>query len=915
MELGVRGAVRGVAALSVALGLGYATAAQALQFETDYFGGVKASLNTSLAIGAQWRIQKRDKSLIGVANLDPTACRSICQPHLSTPPGAVPGRVQLGLDAEGPRVNNAGLATGGAASINNDNGNLNFDQFDVTQAVAQITQDLTLDFGDVGFIENFKFFGRYNAFHDFVNYNRDIYYPNYYTPEDRNRDDALRASGQYGFPSVGTPGFHKPLDRKANNSFIGQRIELLDFYIQGDVPVPYTDRTFQLTVGRQIINWGENTLLVINSLNTLNPPDVNALYRPAFLELATVFKPIGAIKVAAPLTRNTSIEAFYQLEWRKVEIAPSGSFLSTFDITLDSQKNVINAGFGQAPDDPDGNARYEQQLLTAIADINGHVPVFERDAKDSGQYGLAFTWYLPDFNNGTELRFYYANYHSRLPYFSAYAGAESCLQSAPTGNTLTDTVNLLSDCPNADVSHFIGAAAAGAGEQPGGVPIGNASAGQLAGALGSLLNALPIDQTKTQPNGKPCPANAAPGSGPCAEGYPIDTFQGLLEYPEDIHMYGISFNTSFGDISFQGEIAYRPNLPLQVDDTDVVFAALQPSAPVGCAKGAFTDNSDLCKAGSFADRYQIGLPLLGDVLDTITANPGSAIGAVGNLLGLDTGAAGDLVNGLTSSLGLDNLQVLSDALAAAGADEILLSDPTGRGNAFPDFVTQYRGQQRGDIRPGQYIPGYERFQVLQYDLGATYIIPPGNWIRASQIILLFELGANQVLGFPDQDELQIDGDGTFYHASVGTDGSGAPACAPGVVQGEAIDPNSKTAKQANSTICGKFQGTRFNPHQQKRGFATSFSYGARIIALIRYENVLPGISVRPVLVIAYDIDGIMPGPGASFIEGRQQYTANVEVSYGQHWSMVGGITIFRGAEPFNLLTDRDFVQLGVRYQF
>lgn len=915
MQARMKGAVRGFAALSVMLGLGYSTTSQALNFDIDYFGGIQAQLNTSLAIGAQWRIQDRDKSLIAVSNLDPTVCRSICQPHLSSPPGTVPGRVQFGLDAEGPAVNNAGLATGGAASINNDNGNLNFNKYDVTQAVAQITQDLTLDFGDVFFVQNFKFFGRYNAFHDFVNYNRDIYYPNYYTPQDRTRDDALRASGQYGFASVGTPTFRKPLDRSANNSFIGQRVELLDFYIQGDLPVPYTDgRTFQLTAGRQIINWGENTLLVNNSLNTINPPDLNALYRPAFLELATVFKPVGAIKIAAPLTRNTSFEAFYQFEWRKVEIPPSGAFLSTIDITLDSQKNVINPGFGQSPDDPDGNLRAEQELLTAIADVDGYVPVFERDAKDSGQFGLAYTWYMPDFNNGTELRFYYANYHSRLPFFSAHAGQESCLQSAPTGNTLTDTINLLSDCPNADTGHFIGAVAANAGSQPGGIPTGNASAGQLAAALGSLLGTLPIDATKTQPNGEPCPQNAPPGSGPCAEGYPIDTFQGLLEYPENIHLYGISFNTSFGAISFQGEIAYRPNLPLQVDDTDVVFAALQPSSPVGCAKGAFTDNSNLCQAGSFADRYQIGLPLLGDVLDTITQNPGGAVGAVGNLLGIDATAAGDLVNNLTNTLGLNNLGALSDALAAAGTGEILLSDPPGRANAFPDFITQYRGQDRGNIQPGQYIQGYERFQVLQYDLGATYIIPPGNWIRASQIILLFELGANQVLGFPDQDELQIEGDGTFYHASVGTDGSGAAACPDGVVQGEAADPNSTQARQANSTLCGPYQA-RFNPRQQKSGFATSFSYGARIIALIRYENILPGISLRPVVVLAYDIDGTMPGPGPSFIEGRQQYTANIEMTYGQHWSVVTGITIFRGAEPYNLLTDRDFVQLGIRYQF
>ena len=923
MQGRLKAALRTVCAISTVAGLAYAPASQAIRFDTDWFGGISGTLNTSLAIGAQWRIQDRDKSLIGAANLDPQACRSVCQPHLSTPPGTVPGRLQLGLDGEGPRVNQLGLDTGGAASINNDDGNLNFDKYEVTQAVAQITQDLTLEFGDVLFVKGLKFFGRYNAFHDFVNYNRDTFYNNFYTQADRANDDALRASGNYGFPTVGTQREGAPQARDKYNEYLGQDIDVLDFFVQGYLPIPFTDREFQLTVGEQIINWGENTLLVVNSLNVINPPNLNALFRPAFLELATVFEPIGAVKVSMPLTLNTSFEAFYQYDWERVEIPPAGGFLSFIDITLGTDNNNINPGFGQAPDDRDGNASFEQELLAAIADIDGQVPVSEEPASKGGQYGFALTWFLPDFNNGTELRFYYANYHSRLPYFSAFAGSESCLQSAPTGEVLADTVNLLADCPNADLGQFLGAATANAGTQDGGVDIGNPVVGQLTTVVGALVNSLPIEATGTQPNGAPCPTDLPAGSGPCAEGYPIDTFRGLLEYPEDIHMFGISFNTSFGSISVQGEIAYRPNLPLQVDDTDVVFAALQPASPVGCSNSGTTDQQGNpvsqnrgpdCQPGSFADRYAIGLPAVGGLLDAIN-NGGDILGALGNLTGLPTGALGGVVDQLTDLLattGID-LQALADALGPIAGENILLSDPPGRANAFPDFLTEYRGQERGNIAPGQYIQGYERFQVFQYNLGATYVVPPGNWIKASQIILLFELGAEHVLGFPERDELQIEGDGTFYHASVGTDGSGAPACAPGTVQGEA-PANSPDADQANTTLCGRFQGTRFNPRQQTDGFATQLSYGARVIALIRYENVLPGISFRPVVVVGYDIHGTSPGPGPTFIEGRQMYTANVEMAMSE-WSVVAGFTIFRGAEPFNLISDRDFVQLGVRYQF
>lgn len=674
-----------------------ASPAYSLAFDLDYFGGIHGSLNTAVAIGAQLRIQDRDPALIGIANLNPTVCRSICQPHSSTKQGDIPGRLQLGLEAEGNGVNQLGLDARGGGSLNNDDGNLNFDKWDFTQAPVQITQDLTLDFPDVGFVSHIKFFGRYNAFHDFVNYNKKIYKPNYYTVEDRARDDARRNSGDFGFPSVGTPT-HRPADSKYNE-YLGQDFDLLDFYIQGEVPVPYLDSQAQITIGNQIINWGESTLLSINSLNTINPINVNALFRPAFLSLATVFTPIGAVKVSLPLTRNTSFEAFYQYDWRKVEIPPRGGFLSFVDITLGEDVNIVNPGFGQAPDDPDGNARFDQQLLTAVADVSGRVEVFEKNARSSGQYGFAYTWYVPDFNNGTEFRFYFANYHSRLPYASFYAGDESCLQSAPTGDNATDTVNLVADCPNLDFAHILGAV---------GQSVGGTAAGQAAVLLGQAINGANLDQLPgaTQPNGQPCPAGAAPGTGPCAEAYIIDSLTGLLEYPEDIKLYGVSFNTSFGEISFQGEIAYRPNLPLQVDDIDVAFAALQPSSPVGCANGKFAQNSSAdCEIATFADRYEIGVPLVKNLIGAL-GNGGDVVGAVGNLLGVDASAASSIISNLTTSLANAgvNLQDLSNGLAGL-PDTVLLSDPPRPTQCLSRLRHRLPRRRTGEHRPRRLYPG------------------------------------------------------------------------------------------------------------------------------------------------------------------------------------------------------------------
>ncbi|HLF57288.1 MAG TPA: DUF1302 domain-containing protein [Thermoanaerobaculia bacterium] len=52
----------------------------------------------------------------------------------------------------------------------------------------------------------------------------------------------------------------------------------------------------------------------------------------------------------------------------------------------------------------------------------------------------------------------------------------------------------------------------------------------------------------------------------------------FLEYPEDIGLYGLSFNTQLGrsGIALQGEVSHRTDVPLQVDDVELLYAALTP---------------------------------------------------------------------------------------------------------------------------------------------------------------------------------------------------------------------------------------------------------------------------------------------------------------------------------------------------
>ncbi len=52
----------------------------------------------------------------------------------------------------------------------------------------------------------------------------------------------------------------------------------------------------------------------------------------------------------------------------------------------------------------------------------------------------------------------------------------------------------------------------------------------------------------------------------------------FLAYPEDIKLLGLSFNAQLGStgIALQGEVAHRMDVPLQIDDVEILFAALTP---------------------------------------------------------------------------------------------------------------------------------------------------------------------------------------------------------------------------------------------------------------------------------------------------------------------------------------------------
>ncbi|WP_299183807.1 DUF1302 domain-containing protein [uncultured Neptuniibacter sp.] len=80
----------------------------------------------------------------------------------------------------------------------------------------------------------------------------------------------------------------------------------------------------------------------------------------------------------------------------------------------------------------------------------------------------------------------------------------------------------------------------------------------------------------------------------------------FVEYPEDIKMLGLSFNTNVGDIAWSGEFSHKQNVPIQINGTSLVAGILTVGATGNPALDSYINNaiSFGLAPGSEVDGYQ-----------------------------------------------------------------------------------------------------------------------------------------------------------------------------------------------------------------------------------------------------------------------------------------------------------------------
>jgi hypothetical protein len=379
---------------------------------------------------------------------------------------------------------------------------------------------------------------------------------------------SIFARGYYFWDTAADDTMRTVLSTQAEKRVV-KGAELLDLYVaanfdSGSIPI-------DVRFGRQVLSLGESTFIP-NGINVVNPVDLSKLRVPG-AELKEAFLPVNMVKASIGLTENITIEPFWLLEFRRNELEPAGSYFSTNDFASRGGSTVW-LGFGGISD------------LTGASGtgLGGIQRDLDREGDNYSQYGLSARVLAGD---GTEFGFYYANYHSRSPVISA---------RTPTGPISSAYVQgVAGNLANAQLAPaMIGA----------GIPAGTVAV-VLPGLIGSALTSVPVGSLAPSlaPYAAFYPAAQSIASGARTLGFlsAAQTGRYFIEYPTDIQMVGASFNTDLGStgISWQGEISLKNDVPLQVDDVELLFAALSSLNP---AYGASN------QIGNYLGQYSLEVP-------------------------------------------------------------------------------------------------------------------------------------------------------------------------------------------------------------------------------------------------------------------------------------------------------------------
>ena len=504
---------------------GYASGAAALEFEFE--NGAKLNWNTTLSVGSSWRAEDQSRLLYTRAD------------------GALLGRSSGPLAVGLPPTKKDGLAGNNAAA----SGNLNYDKGHQFSSPFKLISDVEIKKGKFGGLVRIKAWYDYTLNEQKVNVGNQV----------NNYNGVRPGLGPIPGYSVctpatpaGTPCF--PLSSPGNNVWPKGKLSdsgfedeqkfdnlmLLDAYVYGSFALGNTD--LQLRLGNQVVNWGESVF--IQGVNVINPIDVPAARR-AGAELKEILLPVWMAYANWGFDFG-SLEAFYQFKWNNTSIDGCGTYWGVTEtiVSVDPGKcnsaTVLGNGMGApltgtaSPLIPQFQSNPFQQAISGT-----YAPLIKgKEASDSGQFGFAFRFPVDAID--TEIGLYAMNIHSRLPIISGLTGTSPLEVAEPYRTILKN-----------------------------------------AGAWGEdALGPYWVAGT-TRLRGGPLPVVAAGVAQATGGAVVLKVPRSYWEYPEDIHVFGVSAATNLFSWSVSAEASYHQDVPVQINGNDLVASLLAGVGPNG----------------------------------------------------------------------------------------------------------------------------------------------------------------------------------------------------------------------------------------------------------------------------------------------------------------------------------------------
>ncbi|PHI37640.1 hypothetical protein CBQ28_07635 [Pseudoalteromonas sp. GCY] len=308
-------------------------------------------------------------------------------------------------------------------------------------------------------------------------------------------------------------------------------LRLLDAFVWADFDLNDGKNPLSVRLGQQVVNWGESTL-ISHGIN-VNPVDIDRLKAPGS-EVKEAFIPVGMLWASVVLSENVNLEGFYQYQWHETRLPATGSYFSTNDFASENgYMQNVQLGFTSNPDidlyhlTDALNSLYADATAALVA--QGVVPTAEAVGSAAASMYMAYPTKVAlkgKGDNGKSEPDDGGQYGLRLGIFSP---------------ELNDTefglyyINYHSRRPliSGKASNFTGQAI-------------------MADLAYIAQNQITADNVTN-----------------------LNAFtQAQITYPEDIKLYGLSFNTAIGETAFAGEVAYRQDEPLQIDDVELLYAGM-----------------------------------------------------------------------------------------------------------------------------------------------------------------------------------------------------------------------------------------------------------------------------------------------------------------------------------------------------